>query len=64
MFDGTLCTMVYGAWWLRQETWGTVKTHAEEVMNIPVLRDPVEDVYVKILSMFVREIDARHCPEE
>lgn len=43
---------------------GTVKTHAAEGMDMPVLCDSLEDAYVKSLSKFACKMDAGRSSED
>lgn len=55
---------MYSDWRLRLEAWDTAKTQAEEGMDMLVLRNPLEDVYVKNLSKVVRDVGAGWRPED
>lgn len=62
--EGRLRLTVYEARRLHQEVWCTPKTYAKKVMDMRVLRYLLEDVYVKQLSKFAREVDACRHPED
>lgn len=49
---------VFEAWQLCQEERDTVKEHAEEEMNMPVLRDTLKAVYIFSLAQFARDAEA------
>lgn len=54
-YAGRFRATMYGAWRMRQDKWGTVKKHAEEEMDILVLRDVCEAAYVTRLAKFVQD---------
>lgn len=64
MFQGRSRCTVYGAWDMRQEAWGHVKEHGADGMDMPVLRDDSEKLYVANLVKFTKEEEAGRLPKD
>lgn len=58
LFEGMSRYTIYGAWCMRQEAWGNGKKHGVDGMNMPVLRDESEKLYVVNLAKFSHDVDA------
>lgn len=63
IFDGRSRATMYEVWRLNYEKWGTVKEHTEERMNMPVLRDESEAVYVFNPAKVVRDFKVGGHPD-